>query len=100
VKTRSFLLPRPLAGGCSPAPPAEAAAARRPGPPSPPRPPCHLPGADRLAALRRLQVPLDHAKPAAGGLKMHVTVAPAHREGTRTDPLFVLAGGPARPAAT
>lgn len=42
----------------------------------------------------RLPVSLDYAKAAAGTLSLHVTVAPALREGARPDPLFVLAGGP------
>ncbi|RLM49712.1 alpha/beta fold hydrolase, partial [Halobellus sp. Atlit-31R] len=41
-----------------------------------------------------IDVPVDHAKPGGAKLKIHVTIAPAHRQGTRGDPLFVLAGGP------
>ena len=55
---------------------------------------CHLPGAEGSLRCLSVPVPLDYAKPAAGGLKIHVTVAPAFREGARADPLFVLAGGP------
>lgn len=53
---------------------------------------CHLPGVEE--ALRCLSVPVALA--AAGGptLELHVTVAPAFREAARSDPLFVLAGGP------
>jgi len=55
---------------------------------------CHLPGASDALRCLSIDVPLDHAKPGAGKLKLHVTIAPAHRQGTRNDPLFVLAGGP------
>ena len=55
---------------------------------------CHLPGATDTLRCITLNVPLDHAKPDAGSMKLHVTVAPAHRDGTIGDPLFVLAGGP------
>ncbi|QOY96528.1 alpha/beta fold hydrolase [Massilia sp. UMI-21] len=55
---------------------------------------CHLPGVVDTLRCITLDVPLDHANPAAGKIKLHVTVAPAHRRGTRGDPLFVLAGGP------
>lgn len=55
---------------------------------------CHLPGSEE--ALRCITVPvaLDYAKPGAGSIKLHVTVAPAFRESARADPLFILAGGP------
>lgn len=55
---------------------------------------CHLPGVTEALRCVKLTVPLDYAKPGAGTLKLHVTVAPAFRQGTRNDPLFVLAGGP------
>jgi len=55
---------------------------------------CHLPGATEALRCVSLSVPLDYAKPGAAKIKLHVTVAPAFRQGTRNDPLFVLAGGP------
>ena len=55
---------------------------------------CHLPGAEETLRCLSIPVPLDYAAPAAAGLKLHVTVAPAFREPARPDPLFVLAGGP------
>jgi pimeloyl-ACP methyl ester carboxylesterase len=55
---------------------------------------CHLPGAEETLRCLSIPVPLDYARPEAGGLKLHVTVAPAFRESARPDPLFVLAGGP------
>jgi pimeloyl-ACP methyl ester carboxylesterase len=55
---------------------------------------CHLPGAEGALRCVAIPVPLDYAKPDTKSLKIHVTVAPAFREGARTDPLFVLAGGP------
>jgi len=55
---------------------------------------CHLPGAEGSLRCVAIPVPLDYAKPDTKGLKIHVTVAPAFREGARSDPLFVLAGGP------
>lgn len=55
---------------------------------------CHLPGAEEALRCVKLAVPLDYAKPQAGALKLHVTVAPSFREAARPDPLFVLAGGP------
>jgi pimeloyl-ACP methyl ester carboxylesterase len=55
---------------------------------------CHLPGAEGALRCLTVPVPLDYSKPAAGGLKIHVTIAPAFRPGARSDPLFVLAGGP------
>ncbi|MBQ5949439.1 alpha/beta hydrolase [Massilia sp. ST3] len=55
---------------------------------------CHLPGSVDALRCVSVSVPLDYAEPRAGTLKLHVTVAPAFRQGTRGDPLFVLAGGP------
>ena len=55
---------------------------------------CHLPGVTDALRCVGIAVPVDHAKPAAGSMTLHVTVAPAHRASTRNDPLFVLAGGP------
>ena len=55
---------------------------------------CHLPGAEEALRCLSVSVPLDYAKASAASLKLHVTVAPAFRESARTDPLFVLAGGP------
>jgi pimeloyl-ACP methyl ester carboxylesterase len=53
---------------------------------------CHLPGVEEALRCLTLPVPLE---PGAGAtLMLHVTIAPALREGTRRDPLFVLAGGP------
>jgi pimeloyl-ACP methyl ester carboxylesterase len=55
---------------------------------------CHLPGAEEALHCLTVPVPLDYARPKADTLKLHVTVAPAFRESARSDPLFVLAGGP------
>ena len=55
---------------------------------------CHLPGVVEALRCVTVTVPLEHAKPQAAALKLHVTVAPAFRQGSRSDPLFVLAGGP------
>ncbi|MDB5745434.1 MAG: hypothetical protein JWP72_282 [Massilia sp.] len=55
---------------------------------------CHLPGAEEALRCLSVPVPLDYARPANGTIKLHVTIAPAFREGARADPLFVLAGGP------
>lgn len=57
---------------------------------------CHLPGVEEPLRCATLAVPLDRAQPVtpANTLRLHVTVAPAFREGARPDPLFVLAGGP------
>lgn len=55
---------------------------------------CHLPGITEALRCIKVPVPLDYANPRAGDLALHVTIAPAYREGTRGDPLFVLAGGP------
>jgi len=55
---------------------------------------CHLPGVSEALRCVTVNVPLDYATPAQASLKLHVTVAPAFRQGTRSDPLFVLAGGP------
>jgi pimeloyl-ACP methyl ester carboxylesterase len=55
---------------------------------------CHLPGAEEALRCLSVPVPLDYAKPAGASLNLHVTLAPAFREGARPDPLFVLAGGP------
>lgn len=55
---------------------------------------CHLPGSEETLRCLTLPVPLDYAKPQGASLKLHVTVAPAFREAARSDPLFVLAGGP------
>jgi pimeloyl-ACP methyl ester carboxylesterase len=53
---------------------------------------CHLPGAEEALRCIKLAVPLEPGQPAT--LLLHVTIAPALREGARPDPLFVLAGGP------
>jgi pimeloyl-ACP methyl ester carboxylesterase len=55
---------------------------------------CHLPGAEGALRCVAIPVPLDYAKPDTQRLNIHVTVAPAYREGAKADPLFVLAGGP------
>jgi len=55
---------------------------------------CHLPGVVEALRCVSVTVPLDHAQPQGPTLALHVTVAPAFRQGSRTDPLFVLAGGP------
>ncbi|MBQ5962596.1 alpha/beta fold hydrolase [Massilia sp. ZL223] len=73
------------AGAAAPASPSQAAASTRS---------CHLPGVTEALRCVSVPVPLDYADPRAGTLKLHITVAPALREGTRADPLFVLAGGP------
>ena len=54
---------------------------------------CHLPGVEDALRCLKLPVPLDPAKPGQT-IQLHVTIAPALREGARPDPLFVLAGGP------
>jgi pimeloyl-ACP methyl ester carboxylesterase len=54
---------------------------------------CHLPGVEDALRCLKLPVPLDPSKPGQT-LRLHVTIAPALREGARRDPLFVLAGGP------
>lgn len=53
---------------------------------------CHLPGVEESLRCLKLPVPLQPGRPAT--LALHVTIAPALREGARPDPVFVLAGGP------
>jgi pimeloyl-ACP methyl ester carboxylesterase len=53
---------------------------------------CHLPGVEEALRCLTLSVPVEPGKPAT--LNLHVTIAPALRQGARPDPLFVLAGGP------
>ncbi|MFP5390770.1 MAG: alpha/beta fold hydrolase [Gammaproteobacteria bacterium] len=55
---------------------------------------CHLPGIEEALRCARVDVPLDYQNTGAGKLALHVTIAPAFRESARSDPLFVLAGGP------
>jgi pimeloyl-ACP methyl ester carboxylesterase len=55
---------------------------------------CHLPGWEEALRCVRVPVTLDPATPAAKPLPLMVVVAPAFRQAARTDPLFVLAGGP------
>ncbi len=55
---------------------------------------CHMPGAEEALRCFAVPVPFDPARPAAGTLALHVTLAPAFRESAKADPLFVLAGGP------
>jgi len=59
---------------------------------------CHLPGVEDTLRCLTLPVPLDPAKPGRNRpgktIDLHVTIAPALREGARPDPLFILAGGP------
>ncbi|MBB3224552.1 alpha/beta fold hydrolase [Pseudoduganella umbonata] len=54
---------------------------------------CHLPGIEEALRCISVPVPLDYAK-SGRTLAIHATVAPAFREAARSDPLFVLAGGP------
>jgi pimeloyl-ACP methyl ester carboxylesterase len=92
VKTRSLLSLAALwlaASAAHAAPPANASAA-----PKPATRACHLPGVTDSLRCVSIDVPLDHSRPGGDKLKLHVTIAPAHRQGTRGDPLFVLAGGP------
>ncbi len=95
MKTRS-LLPAllPAAALWLAASAAHAAAPGTAAAPTPATRSCHLPGVVDALRCLSLDVPLDHAKPDGAKLKLHVTVAPAHRAGTRGDPVFVLAGGP------
>ena len=91
MKTRSILsalLALFVAGG------AQAAGATDAARPPPAARSCHLPGAEGALRCLTVPVPLDYTRPAAAGIRIHVTVAPAFREGARPDPLFVLAGGP------
>ena len=59
---------------------------------------CHLPGVEDTLQCLKLPVAFDPARPGAARpgqtIQLHVTIAPALREGARPDPLFVLAGGP------
>lgn len=55
---------------------------------------CHLPGHEMPLRCFTLDVPKDYAQSTKGKLNLHVAVAPAFREGSKPDPLFVLAGGP------
>jgi pimeloyl-ACP methyl ester carboxylesterase len=64
---------------------------------------CHLPGVEDALRCLKLPVALDPTRPGAARLgevqpgqtiQLHVTIAPALREGARPDPLFLLAGGP------
>ena len=55
---------------------------------------CHLPGSEEALRCVKVPAPLDYAAANGAQLPLHVTVAPAFREGARADPLFVLAGGP------
>ena len=55
---------------------------------------CHLPGYDQTLRCTEVNVPLDYRHPEGAKLALHVTLAPALREGARPDPVFVLAGGP------
>jgi len=55
---------------------------------------CHLPGYDQTLRCTEIKVPLDYRHPEGASLALHVTLAPALREGARPDPVFVLAGGP------
>jgi pimeloyl-ACP methyl ester carboxylesterase len=55
---------------------------------------CHLPGHEEPLRCITIPVPLDYRQPAGDKLALHVTIAPAFRQPSRSDPLFVLAGGP------
>lgn len=55
---------------------------------------CHLPGYDQTLRCTDVNVPLDYHHPEGAKLAIHVTLAPALREGAKPDPVFVLAGGP------
>nr|WP_269106720.1 alpha/beta fold hydrolase [Massilia sp. TS11] len=55
---------------------------------------CHLPGTEDTLRCLQVAVPRDYTGAAAGQLQLHITIAPAYREASRPDPLFVLAGGP------
>jgi len=55
---------------------------------------CHLPGYDQSLRCTEINVPLDYHHPDGAKMALHITLAPALREGARPDPVFVLAGGP------
>ena len=55
---------------------------------------CHLPGYEQPLRCFSISVPVDYQQPDRARLLLHVTVAPAFRDGGEPDPLFVLAGGP------
>ncbi|WP_338845347.1 alpha/beta hydrolase [Massilia sp. W12] len=55
---------------------------------------CHLFGYESPLRCMTVAAPLDYAQPARGTVNLHVTIAPAWRENSKNDPLFVLAGGP------
>ncbi|HEY8026313.1 MAG TPA: alpha/beta fold hydrolase [Burkholderiaceae bacterium] len=55
---------------------------------------CHQPGYDQALRCIDVAVPLDYQHADGARLALHVTLAPALREGARPDPVFVLAGGP------
>jgi pimeloyl-ACP methyl ester carboxylesterase len=55
---------------------------------------CHLRGAEDALRCVTIPVALDYARPGGPTLPLHVTVAPAFRQASRPDPVFVLAGGP------
>jgi pimeloyl-ACP methyl ester carboxylesterase len=55
---------------------------------------CHLRGAEDALRCVTVPVALDYAKSGGPTLPLHVTIAPAFREASRADPVFVLAGGP------
>ncbi|QNB01523.1 alpha/beta hydrolase [Massilia sp. Se16.2.3] len=55
---------------------------------------CHLPGSQESLRCHAIAVSLDPQRQDGTQLQLHVTVAPAFRQGASKDPLFVLAGGP------
>lgn len=55
---------------------------------------CHLPGHDEALRCIEILAPLDYDNPNETKIKLHVTIAPSFRETSRSDPVFVLAGGP------
>lgn len=55
---------------------------------------CHLPGYDEPLHCTKIPVPFDYRQSSSDKLNLHVTIAPAFRQPAKSDPLFVLAGGP------
>jgi len=55
---------------------------------------CHLPGYEQPLRCVKVSVPVDYRQPDGAKMELHVTLAPALKESARSDPVFVLAGGP------
>ncbi|MEO6749507.1 MAG: alpha/beta hydrolase, partial [Casimicrobiaceae bacterium] len=61
---------------------------------------CHLPKLAQTLSCGSLEVPENRARPGGRSITLSIVVLPANTLSPKTDPLFVLAGGPGQAASS